>query len=50
MPVSRRDRRPDPDLQVLLLFCLGGLTLSLYLFHLLPVATADAITLLAGAG
>jgi hypothetical protein len=41
---------PDPDLEMVLLFSLGGLTLSLYLIHLLPVATVEAAMLLACAG
>jgi hypothetical protein len=40
----------DPDLEVVLLFCLAGLTLSLYLIHLLPVASVEATMLLAYAG
>jgi hypothetical protein len=40
----------DADLEAVLLFCLGGLTLSLYFIHLVPIATAGAITLLAYAG
>jgi hypothetical protein len=40
----------DPDLDAVMLFCLGGLTLSLCLIHLLPVATVEAAMLLAGAG
>jgi hypothetical protein len=33
-----------------MLFCLAGLTLSLYLIHLLPVASVEATMLLACAG
>ena len=40
----------DLDLEAVLLFCLGGLTLSLYLIHLMPVATVEAAMLLACAG
>jgi hypothetical protein len=40
----------DPDLEAVLLFSLGGLTLSFYLLHLLTVATVEAAMLLAGAG
>jgi hypothetical protein len=40
----------DADLEAVLLFCLGGLTLSLYLIHLLPVAAVEATMLLACAG
>jgi hypothetical protein len=40
----------DADLEAVLLFCLGGLTVSLYLIHLVPVAAAEAVTLLAYAG
>jgi hypothetical protein len=40
----------DPNLKVVLLLCLGGLTLSLFLLHLFPLAMADAMMLLAYAG
>jgi hypothetical protein len=40
----------DPDLELVLSFSLGGLTLSLYLIHLLPVAAVAASMLLASAG
>jgi hypothetical protein len=32
------------------LFCLGGLTMLLYLIHLLPIAMVNAMMLLACAG
>jgi hypothetical protein len=38
---------PDPDREAVQLFCLGGLTISLYLIHLLPIAMVDAMMLLA---
>jgi hypothetical protein len=41
---------PDPDLEAVMLFCLGGLTLSLYFIHLLPTASIAAAMLLACAG
>jgi hypothetical protein len=50
LPCAVETAEPDADAEVVLLFCLGGLTLSLYLLHLLPVATASAITFLACAG
>jgi hypothetical protein len=40
----------DPDAEVVLLFCLTGLTVSLYLLHLLPAVAADAFLLLSCAG
>jgi hypothetical protein len=40
----------DPGLKVVLLLCLSGLTLSLFLLHLFPLAMADAMMLLACAG
>jgi hypothetical protein len=40
----------DPSLKVVLLLCLSGLTLTLFLLHLFPLAMTDAMTLLAGAG
>ena len=39
-----------PQLPVVLLFCLSGLTLSFLLLHLFPLAMADAMLLLAFAG
>jgi hypothetical protein len=39
-----------PNLKVVHLFSLGGLTLSLYLLHLFPNAMVDAMMLLASAG
>ncbi len=50
LPSVVETAEPDADLELVLLFCLSGLTLSLYLIHLLPIATADAIMLLARAG
>jgi hypothetical protein len=53
MPVglpSAVETAADPDLAVVELFCLGGLTLSLYLLHLAPVAMANAMMLLSCAG
>lgn len=53
MPVglpSAVETPPDPDLAVVELFCLGGLTLSFYLFHLVPLAMANAMMLLSSAG
>jgi hypothetical protein len=41
---------PEPDLEAVQLFCLGGLTVTLCLLHLLPVATVNAMMLLACAG
>jgi hypothetical protein len=41
---------PDPNLTVVLLICLSGLTLSFLLLHLFPLAMADAMLLLAFAG
>ena len=35
----------DADIECVLLFCLGGLTLSLYSFHLLPTVMVDALLL-----
>jgi hypothetical protein len=40
----------DPNLKAVLLFSLGGLTLSLYLLHLFSSAMVDAMMLLASAG
>jgi hypothetical protein len=40
----------DLDREAVLLFSLCGLTLSLYLLHLLPIATVDAMMLLTCAG
>jgi hypothetical protein len=53
MPVglpSAVETVPDPDLEVVQLFCLGGLTMSLYLLHLVPVAMANAMMLLSCTG
>jgi hypothetical protein len=53
MPVrlpSIAETAPDPDREVVQLFCLGGLTLSLYLLHLVPVAMANAMMLLSCTG
>jgi hypothetical protein len=50
LPSAVHTAESDADLEAVLLFCLGGLTLSLYLFHLLPVVAADAAMLLACAG
>jgi hypothetical protein len=41
---------PDRDLEAVQLFCLGGLTVTLYLLCLPPVAMANAMMLLACAG
>jgi hypothetical protein len=41
--------KADPDLEVQL-FCLGGLTLSLYVIHLMPAIMTNAMMLLACAG
>jgi hypothetical protein len=52
MPVglpSAAETAPDPDFQVVELFSLGGLTLSFYLFHLVP-AVANAMLLLSCTG
>ncbi len=46
LPSAVETTAPDPDLQVVELFCLAGLTLSLYLLHLAPVVMANAIMLL----
>jgi hypothetical protein len=40
----------DPNLKAVLLLCLSGLTLTLILFQLFPIAMADAMMLLAYAG
>jgi hypothetical protein len=40
----------EPDFEVAQLFCLSGLSLTLYLVHLLPFAMVDAMMLLACAG
>jgi hypothetical protein len=41
---------PDPDLEAVQLFCLGGLTVTLCMLHLLPNAMGNAVMLLAYAG
>jgi hypothetical protein len=41
---------PDRDLEAVQLFCLGGLTVTLCMLHLLPVAMVNAMVLLACAG
>lgn len=50
LPSAVAAAEADPDLEVVLLFCLSGLNLSLYLIHLLPVAAVAATMLLASAG
>jgi hypothetical protein len=53
MPVglpSAIDTEPDLDLQAAQLFSMGGLTLSLYLLHLFPIAMANAMMLLSSMG
>jgi hypothetical protein len=50
LPTAIEAAESDPDAEVVLLFCLTGLTASLYLLHLLPVAAADAFMLLSYAG
>jgi hypothetical protein len=50
LPSVVETAEPDRDLEAVQLFCLGGLTVTLYLLHLLPVAMANARKLLACAG
>jgi hypothetical protein len=52
MPVEllRPVQTGEPDLEVVQLFCLSGLSLSLYFVHLLPHTMVDAMMLLACAG
>ena len=50
LPSAVDTTAPDPDLQAVQLFCLGGLTLSLYLLHLVPVAMENAMMLLSCMG
>ena len=50
LPRAVDTAEPDRDLQVAQLFCTGGLTLSLYLLHVFPVAIANAMTLLTCTG
>ena len=50
LPTAIEAAESDPDAEFVLLFCLSGLTASLYLLHLFPVAAADAIMLLSCAG
>jgi hypothetical protein len=50
MPSVIETSESDPDVEAVLLFSFSGLTLSLYLLHLLPAAMVDAISLLASTG
>jgi hypothetical protein len=50
LPTVAETAESDPDVEAVLLFCFSGLTLSLYLLHLLPAAMVDAIAVLAGVG
>jgi hypothetical protein len=50
LPSVVETAEPDPDLEAVQLFCLGGLTVTLYLLHLLPSTMENAMMLLACAG
>jgi hypothetical protein len=50
LPSDVETAESNPDRESVQLFCLGGLTLSLYLIHLLPIAMTNAMMLLACAG
>jgi hypothetical protein len=50
LPRAVETADPDPDLEAVQLFCLGGLTVTLCMLHLMPTAMTNAMTLLAYAG
>jgi hypothetical protein len=50
LPSAAKTAEPDLELEAVTLFSFAGLTLSFYLFHLLPIAMANATMLLACAG
>jgi hypothetical protein len=50
LPTAIEVAESEPDAEFVLLFCLSGLTASLYLLHLFPAAAADAFMLLSCAG
>jgi hypothetical protein len=50
LPSPARSAESDLDVQAVQLFCMGGLTLSFCLLHLVPVSIANAMMLLSGMG
>jgi hypothetical protein len=50
LPRAVQTAEPDPDVEVVRMFCLAGLTVTLHLIHLLPDAMSNAMMLLAYAG